>query len=358
MISPWKRILVTSCALAAVLGVTAVYRMLETHGVFTKVEPGFAGTCAPVAAPVGPEDIAIDPSSHLAFISATDRLAMKSGKPSPADGIYVYDYTRAGAKPTKLAGTSAGFHPHGISLYRSPDGKLTLFAINHRGHGVSDIAIFSVSVQADKIALTETGIMNSDLLVSPNAIAAVDETHFYVVNDHTAKSDLGRWLDDNLVLPRANALYFDGMKFSAAAEGLNFPSGVAVSRDARYVYVSQSYPRRLSTFERDPLRGTLKEVSTSDIPSNLDNLRFDAEGNLWIGSHPKAYAMAAYRKDASKMPPSVVYKVTMKDGLPQGYLAVFADTGTLIGASSVAAVADGRLLIGSAFGAKILNCKR
>lgn len=356
-IAPVKRIVVTAAAMVAVLGASALYRYYNSHGAFTSVTPGFSGQCIPVAAPPGPEDIAIDAASKTAFLSTTDRRALKAGKPSPADGLYAYDYTNPAAKPVKLTGTPADFHPHGISLVRSADGRLFLFAINHRAKGGSTIVMFSVGIAGRSVALSEIGISSSDLLVSPNAIAAVDETRFYVVNDHGTKTDLGRQLDDALVLPRATILYFDGMKFSMAAEGQNFPSGIVVSRDGRYVYVSESFPRQLVTFERDPFRGTLKEAGRLDIPSNLDNLRMDAQGNLWIGTHPKAFAMPAYRTDAGKPAPSVVYKVGLQNGLPVGFTQVFADMGQAIGASSVADFADGHLLIGSAYDTKILNCR-
>lgn len=358
MISPWKRVFVTACVLVAALVVAGVYRMLLSHGVFTGVEPGYNGVhaCQAVASPAGPEDMVIDQASQTVFLSATDRRAMKIGKPSPTDGIYAYAYLQPGAKPQKLAGAPADFHPHGISLYRAPDGKLTLFVINHRAKGGSDIVTFVVSFAQSQIRLSETGIVSSDQLVSPNAIAAMDETRFYVVNARTSKSDLGHWLDDNLVLPRANAFYFDGMRFTLAADGLNYPNGVAVSKDGRYVYIAQSFARRLSTFERDPFRGVLKEVSALDIPSNLDDLHFDAQGNLWLGSSPKTYALAAYRTDASKPSPSVVYRVALKDGIPQDYAQVLADMGGKIGASSTASFAAGHLLVGSSYDTKILNC--
>ena len=356
MIKLWYRIATVLAVIVLVVVLAGAARMLESHGVFTTVTPGFAGSCQAVKSPTGPEDIAIDRQTKIAFISATDRLALKRGNPSSGDGLYSYDTAKPGAAPSKLAGTPPDFHPHGISLYRAPDGRLTLMAINHRQNGANSIDIFSVEFSGGKIGLTEVGSIGSGLLTSPNAMAAVDEDHFYVVNDHVTKGVLGRWLDDNLVLPRTNILYFDGTKFRIVVEGLNFPNGAAVSKDGRYLYVTESYPRTLLTFERAPFIGQLKEANALAIPSNLDNANLDAEGNIWIGSHPKAFAMAAYRSDPTKPAPSVVYKVAVKDGIPQSYEQVYADMGSGIGASSVGAVVDGHLLIGSPFDDKILNC--
>jgi arylesterase/paraoxonase len=351
---PLRRIAVTVGAMLVVGLIAAVFRMLIASGVFTEVTPGFAGTCNPVAGVTGPEDIAVDGKSGLAFVSATDRPAKNRGKPSAGDGLYVY----AAGSLKKLDGTPKDFHPHGISLYRAPDGTLTLMAINHRMDGTSSIDIFNVKMAPDAVGLQEVGRVESDLLISPNAIAAVDAQRFYVVNDHTSKTQFGRWLDDNLVLPRANVLYFDGLVFRVAADHLVFPNGAALSADGTYLYVSESYNRQLRTFDRSPISGVLGEVNVLAIPSNLDNVRVDDKGNVWVASHPKAFAMAKYRTDPSKPAPSEVFEVSTIGGIPQAAKLVYANLGDGIGASSVAAPLGERLLIGSPFDDKILDCTR
>jgi arylesterase/paraoxonase len=331
--------------------------MAESHGVFTSVKVGFAGSCRAVPSATGPEDIAIDAKSKIAFVSATDRPARGKGKPSPKDGLYSYTYTEPGAGLVKLSGTPQDFHPHGISLYRAPDGSLTLMAINHRMDKTNTVDIFSVEIANGTARLTEVGSIGGRILTSPNDVAAVDEDRFYVVNDHTSRTDLGRWLDDTLVLPRANILYFDGVKFVEVVNGLNFPNGAALSADSHYLYVPQSYPRLLLTFERNPFSGRLKQVNALPIPSNLDNADVAADGSVWLGSHPKAFAMAAYRSDPSKPAPSEIFRVGVQNGIPQAASLVYANMGEQIGASSVGATADGHLLIGSPFDSKILDCR-
>lgn len=356
---PWRRIAAMAGAMAGVLLLAALVRMLISHGVFTPVSPAMpdGARCVPVAGVTGPEDIVIDSTDGIAIISATDRRAFRAGRPSPADGLYAFAYTQAGAKPVKIAGTPVDFHPHGISLYRAPNGAMTLYAINHRKGDQHAVMTFALTVKDGRVSLTETGFIGSDLLISPNAIAAVDESRFYLVNDHGTKSATGRWLDDNLVLPRADVLYFDGTKFTRVARGLNFPSGIVVSADGQFVYVSESYPRKLLSFNRDPFFGRLQPAGEQTIASNLDNLRLGSDGGLWIGSHPKAYALAGYRTDASKPAPSAIYRVGLKGGEMQPAERVLTDDGGLISASSVAAFAGGHLLVGAAYDTKILNCR-
>ncbi len=341
--------------MVVVAALALTFRSLNAFGVFTDVVPGFAGTCSAVTGVIGPEDIAIDEKSGVAFISALDRRAKARGKPNAQDGLYVLPL-KGPVHLTKLAGTPSDFHPHGISLVRTPDGGLTLMAINHRSDGAHSIDMFDVTVTDGAVKLAETGSIQSGEFISPNAIAALDRGRFYVTNDHASRTAFGRTLDDDLVLTRANVLYFDGMVFRVAAAGLAFPSGAALSADGKYLYITESYNRRLTTYERQPLSGTLEAVNTLAIPSNLDNVRFDAAGNLWIGTHPKAFAMATYRSDGSKPAPSEVFKVTLSNGIPQAATAVYTNLGSEIGASSVAAVTGHRLLIGSPYDNHILDC--
>ena len=346
---------ITASAVLLVGLIVAVYRMLDSHGVFTTVKPFFAGTCQTVASARGPEDIAIDARDKLAFVSAMDRYARAPA--GAGDGLYAYAYLDPQAKLVRLAGTPADFHPHGISLHRSADGSLTLMAINHRRDGTNSVDVFQVEIAAGAAKLTEIGSITGGQLVSPNDLAAVDQDRFYIVNDHTSKSAFGRWLDDTLVLPNADILYFDGMKFVTAAEGLNFPNGAALSADGRFLYVPEAYARTLLTFERNPFSGELKQVGVLAIPSNLDNADVAADGSVWIGSHPKAYAMAAFRADPKKPAPSEIFRVETQNGVPRSAAVVYANMGSQIGGSSVGATADGHLLIGSPLDDKILNCK-
>ncbi|HUO88399.1 MAG TPA: SMP-30/gluconolactonase/LRE family protein [Rhizomicrobium sp.] len=354
---PAARAAATAGTLVLIAALALAFRSLNAFGVFTDVVPGFAGSCTAIPTAPGPEDIAIDETSGFAFISAMDRRARAAGRPSPSDGLYAMALAGP-AHPARLAGTPADFHPHGISLVRTPDGQLTLMAINHRAGGANSVDVFDVAVKDGAVRLSEIASIQSGQLVSPNAIAAVDRSRFYVTNDHTSATALGRMLDDLLLIPRANILYFDGEVFHVVARDLVFPSGAALSPDGGHLYVTEAYERRLTTYAREPFSGALTAaVDTLAIPSNPDNLRFDGAGNLWVGSHPKALAMAVWRSDPSRPAPSQIFKVTLADGIPKSAIAVYTNAGGEIGGSSVAAVSGRRMLIGSPFDTKILDCR-
>jgi len=352
---PATRAAITAVSVVAIVALALGAHTLTAFGVFSDVTPGFSGTCNAIEGVRGAEDIVIDKTLGVALISATDRRALLGGKASAQDGLYVLKLNGP-SRLTKLSGTPSDFHPHGISLVRGSDGTLTLFAINHHGDGTSSIASFDVAMKDGEISLHEIGSIESGELVSPNAIAAVDRVRFYVTNDHTSKTALGRTLDDWLILPRANVLYFDGAVFRVVAARLNTPAGVVLSPDGRFLYVSEAFNRRLDTYARHDFSGALDSLGSLAMSSNLDNLRFDDKDRLWVGSHPKRFAMGAFFANPSNPAPSEVFRVTLSDGVPQAATPVYSDLGQSIGGASVAAVLGQRLLIGSPLDAKILDC--
>jgi arylesterase/paraoxonase len=69
--------------LVVVVAAAFTGRILWIGGVFRTIEPHFAGHCHLVTGPVGAEDITIHPKTGIAYISASDRHAVLSGKPVP-----------------------------------------------------------------------------------------------------------------------------------------------------------------------------------------------------------------------------------------------------------------------------------
>ena len=353
--TPLARMLLTAGTIIVAAGIGVAARTLDIYGAFTSVpSKPLAGQCTAITGIQGPEDIAIDSASKLAFVSALDRRAAAAHKRSSADGLYLLPLSGT-AHLTRLAGTPADFHPHGISLYRDANG-LVLMAINHHADGTSSVEAFDVKITGTAATLSETGNIESRELVAPNAIVALDRARFFVANDHGSTTATGKMLEDLLILPRANVLFFDGMVFRPAADHLAFPSGLAISPDGHRLYVTEANARRLDTFALNPESGQLEQQGTLDIATNLDNVRFDDHGTLWLGSHPKGLAMAAYSRDPNgPRPPSEIFKIAMTAGIPQSADLVYA--GTDIGGSSVAAVMGNRMLIGGPLADRVLDCK-
>jgi arylesterase/paraoxonase len=340
---PLKRIAITTGAIVVVGAAALVGRTLVMGGMFAEVKP-VALECKTLTGVTGAEDIAIDRKSGLVFASATDRRATPD-RPSRIDGIYVLQIAHPEIGFVKLAGIPKDFHPHGITLFNAADGSLTLMAVNHISPTQHAVDIFEVKVE------------DGDKLLSPNDVAAVGKERFYVTNDHGSHTPFGQTLENYLMLPRADVLYFDGSVFKEVATGLVFANGIVVSNDGNRIYVAESTARRVQTFGRDLFSGRLAQQNTFELPSGPDNIDVDGKGDLWVAAHPKMFALVAYMSDPSKPSPSEVYKIAIKSGIPQSATRVYANLGEQIGAASVGAVVHDHLFIGSIFDPKVLDCR-
>ncbi len=384
---PWKRVALTTSAVVVVGAVAVMTRALIMGGMFAHVQPGFGGTCRTIGGVVGAEDLQIDRKDGLIFISASDRRA---DPPSRADGIYIlplrepWIVTKAGSSVmtsesadgesssnppetpvgvvAKLPGTSSDFHPHGISLFHAADGSLTLMAINHRSDGKSSVEIFDVRLtrrgvlSPNIVSLSQIGDIESDRLISPNDLVAVGKEQFYVTNDHGSRTPLGVTIENYLMLPRADVLYFDGNVFKEVANNLTFANGINISPDGNRIYVAETTPHNIQTFNRDPFSGKLTPDVTFTLPAGPDNIDIDDKGDLWVAAHPNLFGVLAYRDDPSKPTPSQIFRMPVKNGEPQEAQRIYTNLGEQIGAASVGTVADGHLFIGSIFDPKILDC--
>ena len=348
--NPWFRIAVTAGTVVLVLLLTASWRFLASHGVFTSVKLLSPGLCRTIEGVPGAGDIAVDSTDRIAFI------AVAAHAPSKRDGLYAYAYGSPGARLVKLSGAPSDFHPVAISLRRDAGGA-TLMAINHRGDGGFSVAVFTLEITAGTAKLAEIGSVTGDVLIDPADIAALDANRFYVVNRHTSHTKLGRWLDDVFALPRSNVLYFDGVKFVPVAEQLIAASGLDLSRDGRFVFVSENSGRTLLSFGRNPFTGQLDNAGSLAIPSGLEKVNVSDDGDVWIAGQPKTFAVNTFRGDPARPAPSQVFRVTVRGGVPQSVSLVYANRGDEIGAASAAALAGGHLFIGSTLDDKLLDCR-
>ncbi|SRR5579862_460958 len=346
-------IIVATVLVVGIGGLAA--RTMILAGVFDTVKP-VPRICKTLSDVTGVEDIAVDSKDGLVFLSATDRRAIAQGKPSKADGIYTASLAHPESGFKHLDGAPEVFHPHGISLYRAPDGSLTLMAVNHMTPQRSAVDIFEVDTANGAARLKETGDIQGDKLISPNDVAAVGKDQFYVTNDHGSRTELGVTLENYLTLPRANVLFFDGMIFREAATGLVFANGINVSPDGEHVYVAESTARRVQTFKRDPFTGRLAPENVFAFPSGPDNIDVGEKGDLWIAGHPKMFDLVAYASDPSKPSPTEIFHVRVTGGIPQSAEPVYVNPGREIGAGSVGAQAGKNIFIGSIFDPKILEC--
>jgi len=349
-----RRLAIVFSAVLLVGAVALVLRALDAMGVFTDVAPVACKDSSLLHGADGAADMQYDAPGNALFISATD-ARVRPAHPSRRDGLYLY---RPGdtAAPFKLPGTSADFHPLGISLFRATDGSLTLMAINRPAIGNPAVDIFDVSDAATaKIALHERESIAGDLLVSPGGIVAVDKARFYAINEHASRTGVWQTLERTLMLARANIVYFDGADFRVAADGLRSPGGIAMSADGEHVYVAETTGREIRTFARNIFSGDLSPVSALPIASGLAQVSLSANGELFVAGRPKLIDVFVYGGDPAKPAASQIYDVKVDArGIPLSEKVIYS--GTEIGAADVGVPVRDRLMIGSGLDSKILSC--
>jgi arylesterase/paraoxonase len=352
--------LATGLVLALVLGYL-IYIFIAA-GQLRPVEPHFDGDCTAVGGLVGAEDITFQPSGRLAYISSDDRRATIAGKPRPGA---IFGYYLDGPGPGRLVNLTPSppprFHPHGISLVAAPDEPDRLLVVNHpgaslynerRGAGPAHtVELFEL--QGGRLVHRRT--FSGAALVSPNDVAAVAADRFYVTNDHGSTTLRGHKLEDYLRLRRSNVVYFDGQAFSVVARDLRFANGVALGRDGTSLFVAATTDSEVVHYHRLP-DGRLRLRRRIALDTGPDNIEVDAEGNLWIGAHPRLLTFLSHASDATRRAPSEVVKLVPDRSRGYRVEQVLMSRGEDLSASSVAARHGSRLLLGAVFDPRFLDC--
>ena len=348
-----RRITTVAAAVVLVGGVGLILRTLDAMGLFTEGRTPVACTAPQIVrGATGSQDMQYDATSNVVFISAA---GWRKTTDATQDGIYAYKPGETGL-PVKLKGTPADFHPRGMSLFRDADGSLTLTAINYPTHGHPNVDVYDVTAATDgAVQLHERESVSGDLLVSPAAVVAVDKDRFYVTNEHTSKTKLTLALEEYLVLPWADVVFFDGSSFRVTAKWLTGASGINKSPDGTHIYVAEASGRDIQTYARNSFSGDLTPQGTLQINSGLANITVAPNGSLLVAGQPNLFKLRRYLGNPLKPSPSEVFRV-LADAQGNLLPARLIYAGSEIAAASVAIAARERLLIGSAFGVKILSC--
>ena len=309
--SPWRRIAITVTSMAVVLLMVASFRFVQSRGYFASVEEKVPGMCRTVAGVAGVTGLA--PDAHTATVFIASRLG----------GIYVWH----DGGLVKMSGTPKDFRPVALAVSHPQNAEAKLQVVFAREGGGYSVAVFDIQPGA----LTEIGRLTADTLTDPADLAAADGGRFYLVNRHKSHTALGRWLDDVFLLPRAEVLYFDGMKFVAVAGRLNSPGGVVMAPDGSHLYVAQELPRSLASFTRSYFTGALDNAALLSLPAAPRKITVAPNGSLIVAASPKRGTGA-------------VYRVRLDSGVPVAAELLYSTRSEEI---TAAAEASGHLLIGS-----------
>ncbi|MEJ0037169.1 MAG: SMP-30/gluconolactonase/LRE family protein [Gammaproteobacteria bacterium] len=334
-------------ALAVVLFVLYVY-----PGFLIPVSPHFDGSCKTIPLDQYAEDLRIDPSNGLAY------LTYSAGDIGSIGTVMLVDLNAA--EPHVRAALSSDperFAPSGLSLYTPASGPKRLFVTSRTQLGKHSVEIFD---QSPTGAFTPVETFRDSLLWSPTAIVAVGPRQFYVVNQlgfrnayNGGKGDVGDRLRGN----QSTVVYYDGEQMKIVAGRLSLASGIAMSPDGSTVYVAESAAGRITIFERDPASGALKQKEQIRVPGAPHNLNVAADGTLWVSAHPHAIPFMEVLGNTSEHAPTQVLKVTPGAAPDKQVEEVYVDDGNELSAGTVAALrSSGQFIAASRTDRKLLTC--
>jgi len=334
--------------LAIVVLISATARAVWSNGVFSSTPVGFLGSCKVAGAVSGVQDI--EAANGTAFVSVSSARG-----PSADDGIYARPL--AGGPLRKLAGAPRDFHPRGIGLYRTPDGKgLFLMAVNRRRTGRFSIDSFEVTDPAGTPALVAQGTIEGGMLINPQDVAVASPTTFYVANGTAGKNPLLHIPQTYGVIPGGNILYFNGMSFSEAVDGLYGTRSLILTGGGTHLVVGGLLSRSLTSFSREPFTGALTEAGSLLLPAGPEKLSLDAQGQLWVAGHANLSDWRDANADPAKRAPSQLFRVSVLNGVPQDKEQVYGNDGRELSGASVGISSDKTLLIGSSLDGRLLDC--
>lgn len=342
MLSPKKLLLLFLLVLVGL----ALYTFIST-GFFRTVENRFEGETVLEIPIKGAEDISINATDSFAIVSATARLTFPPTEQEKG-GLYYMELKSGNFVLTHLTPKfERPFAPHGISMFKR-DSVYTIAAINHTLDGHS-IEIFTLVGKE----LTHIRTEKTTKLTSPNDIVLLDENRFYVTNDHKYEKGFGRLMEDYGNLAVSNVLYFDGQQFTNAAEGISFANGINIDNERTLVFVAS--PRRflIKVYSKNE-DNSLTFVEDIPCGTGVDNIEFDAEGNLWVGCHPNLLRFTAYAKGKKETSPSEVLKIAYRATGDYSIESIYSNDGTQVSATSVAVPFGNLLLVGTVKDDKML----
>lgn len=357
-----KRILTVALFLLLLSALYFSYEVYRISGVGAPLETRLVDNCQRVDVAPGAEDIQFDPETGLAFITADNRRA--SGLEDSGNGfgtirdngIYVVDVSvddlsELGEAVKVSPADWNDFRPHGLYFWSDGQGSKRLFVVNHKTNGDENIEIFEVGEGG---VLTHLESVSFPEMYSPNDVVAVGPRQFYASNDLVYDEGLGLYTEVLLSLPLTSAVYFDGEQGRTVAEGLSFGNGINISPDGKVVYIAEWTDHEISVYDRAE-DNSLTHRTTFSMPSGVDNLDVDQEGNIWFAGLHRIFDFIESLEDPDVKVDSIAFRVDPETG---DHEMVFAAHQGELNSSSVAAVAGDKLLIGTVTDTHILVCPK
>ncbi len=345
------------------LGLSAFsVRVWSQAGQFTTVKNLNSNACQVYGGILAPEDIAIDRSARIAYISSLDRKLASSGEA----GARVQ---RGSIRMLDLSSYTPGaeinykdvtpempkrFQPLGLSLFTAKDGTSRLFAVNQADANSQSVEIFRIT--SDGLSHEKSVALGADVAFA-NDVLAVGPDQFYVT-DGSISGPMSWLLNFAFQRTVSKVFYFNGEKLGPAASDFVMANGIAMSKNGEEMYVLDTSARALRFFKRNVTDGVLEDSGVLFIGTGVDNIDVAEDGALWIAAHPRLMDFAMYSAGLRAASSSQVIRAVKGNAGGGEVRTVYLDLGENISGSSVAVAFDNFFIIGSAIDNRLAICTR
>ncbi|WP_298782392.1 hypothetical protein [uncultured Polaribacter sp.] len=325
---------------AIILLVLFIVNIFISTGFFRTIKNNFNGKIIAKINIAGAEDITISRIDSFAIVSSTKRNKIPNNE-QEIGGLYFINLKDENFKPIHLTKNfKKPFAPHGISIFKK-DSIYTIAAINHTKEG-EFIEIFTLLKQE----LTHQKTLKNQSILSPNDIVLVNENQFYFTNDHKYHDGFMRLLEDYLGLEISNVVFFDGKNYKEVANGISYANGINFDKKRNLVFVASPRKFLVKVYQKNN-DNSLAFIENIDCKTGVDNIEFDKNDNLWIGSHPNLLHFASYAKGNKETSPSEIIKINYKDKGDYTIEQIYMEDGKTMSGSTVAVPFDDLILTGN-----------
>ncbi len=328
------------------------FYIVYSSGFFRNIEPYFDGEVMAKIAIPGAEDIQADHEAGFIIISSDDRASRRDGV-SRRGHLYKMKLDSLSSSPIRLTTQfKKPFFPHGISMVRTSDSTHRIFAINHvrKAHFIE---VFDL--QGDSLNHVET--LSDPTMISPNDIVALGPHEFYFTNDHKHTEGTMRMAEDYLGLRLSNVVYFDGKDYKEVDRGIAYANGINFDAERNLLFVASPRDFLVKVYQRNT-DGTLSFIENVDCGTGVDNIEFDSEGRLWIGSHPSLLHFSSYAAGKREKAPSEIVVIDYQGESDYEVSSIYLEDGTAMSAATVAVSVNDLIFLGNVMDENFLILKR
>lgn len=318
-----------------------VCHIFYSSGYFRTINYRFDGQLLTKVNIPGAEDMQADYEAGFMIISSDDRASRRDGKSVPGH-LYKINLNDAEFNPIQLTkDITEGFYPHGISLLRTSDSTHRIFAINHVG---SNHFIEVFDLMGD--SLWHVKRLSNPSMISPNDVVGLGSEKFYFTNDHGYTEGIGRLAEEYLGLAVSNVVYYDGTNYTEVADGIAYANGINFDKSRKLLFVASPRGFNIKVYERTK-DGSLDYVESIPCETGVDNIEFDASGNLWVGSHPSLLHFTFYASGKNKTAPSEIIKINYAGKGDYQVESIYLEDGSDMSASTVAVPHEDLIFVGN-----------